>query len=192
MAPGTRNPPAPSGPPARAGGAGGLAGWFATHKTQAYIGGAAAAGGLALLAKRKAAKGSGTTPGTVQAANGATYDSTASDVYNSIEPQLEALQRMFYSLQAVPGSTNPVPAGAGAAGAGLAPSSAGYPAIAASPSAPAPSTPVGYAPGSGYAAAAGLSPTGPGGALQPGAVAVSYTGAPTNSVWSGNPWGRRI
>lgn len=75
------------------------AAWFAAHKAAA-IGGGGAAALLLVIKKKKAATGpvgaSSSPAGTVAApAGAAAYDSTAQDVYGSIEPQLAALQQQI-------------------------------------------------------------------------------------------------
>lgn len=94
--------------------------WLATHHTQVLMG---AVGGAVLLGLRSRAKGKAVAPGSqtnagtstnVNAADpngakytgGAFYDSTANDVYNGIEPQIEALASQINKLGMVPG---PVP-----------------------------------------------------------------------------------
>jgi hypothetical protein len=119
-------------PPGREGGRGsGLAAWFAHNRTEALIGGGLAAAGLAVtMRKRAAAKAGSTAQGT---AAGVPYDSVASDVYNSMEPQIEALQRQLTALRAgsaAPfmdnsGLGNAAPNVSGLAGAVPAPSSGG-------------------------------------------------------------------
>lgn len=81
-----------------------LAALFAAHKTAILGGGAAAVAGLALLQKRKkataATAGTTTTAGaTVPAAAvvptstaGGGYDSSVTDLYSALQPELEALQ----------------------------------------------------------------------------------------------------
>lgn len=89
---------------------------FAAHKTAILGGAAAAVAGLALLSKRKKPTGVATTagvtvPGTIPAAAiasgtglGGSYDSSAFDAYNALQPELEQI------LQTVGSSTPKVPA----------------------------------------------------------------------------------
>jgi len=88
--------------------------WVASHRT-VLIGGAI--GTAALLGLRARSKGKAASPpaggtaqmapvgsGTTQSYTGAgTYDSTANDIYNAIEPQIEALSRQIDRSGLVPG-----------------------------------------------------------------------------------------
>jgi hypothetical protein len=76
--------------------------WIHTHQTAALGGGVAAAAGLALIVskRKKASADSGNAaPATSQAAmKGGVYDSTANDVYNSIQPEIDALAAQIAAL----------------------------------------------------------------------------------------------
>jgi len=88
--------------------------WVASHRT-VLIGGAI--GTAAMLGLRARSKGKAASPpaggsaqmapvgsGTTQSYTGAgTYDSTANDIYNAIEPQIEALSRQIERSGLVPG-----------------------------------------------------------------------------------------
>ncbi|MGI8685127.1 MAG: hypothetical protein ACR2MO_08595 [Acidimicrobiales bacterium] len=120
----------------------------------------AAAGGAGLLGLRaRKARGAAAAPpsvvtstGTLLPGGGSTYDSTASDVYSSIQPQLEAL----YAQIAAMGSAAPTQA--------LLDPAASYPApapVAAAAAAPAPQPaqqppPIVLAPGSTLGPATGV------------------------------------
>ncbi len=107
--------------------AAGAKAWIAAHRT-VLAGGAI--GGAALLGLRARSKGKAGKPpaggstqmapvgsGTQQSYTGAgTYDSTANDIYNAIEPQIEALSRQVERSGMVPGPVGPRGPG-GAAGA---------------------------------------------------------------------------
>lgn len=106
----------PAGGPARKGaGRPGLQAWARQHRLQLMAGGAGAVVLLALVARRRAstsaASGSasptrvvppGSSYGDPQdfrgAAGAGVYDSTASDVYNSLQPQIEQVQRSIEAL----------------------------------------------------------------------------------------------
>lgn len=94
--------------------------WVMTHKGIAAGGAAGAVAlGLRARAKRKAAPASGTDqvtaagPGNsaIYLGKGGTYDSTANDVYNSIQPQIDALaggqSRLADALEKLTSSTAP-------------------------------------------------------------------------------------
>jgi hypothetical protein len=81
-----------------------LSAWFAAHRTVVLGAGAAGVAGLALLRRnRGGAEAPGTVAGTLPAAavvqgstaatGGGSYDSSAFDVYNALQPQLEALMQ---------------------------------------------------------------------------------------------------
>lgn len=81
--------------------AGQAAAWVKANQKPIAIAGAVGVAGLALL-KKKAGGGTASvdataasagTWGTQAAPQGAAYDSTSSDVYNAISPQIEALAR---------------------------------------------------------------------------------------------------
>lgn len=79
-----------------------LKAWVHTHQTEALGGGVVAMAGVAyVVSKRKkagAAAGSN-APATSQAAQqGGVYDSTANDVYNSIQPEIDALAAQIAAL----------------------------------------------------------------------------------------------
>jgi hypothetical protein len=88
---------------------------FEKNKTVVVGGGLAAVVGLALYQKKKAAGSSSTDAGaalsagsqTAAASGGAAYDSSASDLYGAIQPQLEAIGQQLSALQAAP-TTIPV------------------------------------------------------------------------------------
>jgi len=94
--------------------AAGAKAWVASHRT-VLIGGAI--GTAALLGLRARSKGKAASPpaggsaqmapvgsGTTQRYTGAgTYDSTANDIYNAIEPQIEGLSRQIERSGLVPG-----------------------------------------------------------------------------------------
>lgn len=89
---------APAGPPRSAPGAGPGAWVRANPKLAAGGAAAAAAVALGLRAKKKGVASPATTTGAKTSAQGGglpTYDSTASDVYNSIQPEIEALQHQL-------------------------------------------------------------------------------------------------
>jgi hypothetical protein len=85
------------------------ASWIKTHPKPAAIGaGATGVVGLALYRKKKAAAATSTTPTTTSSSAGSTvpggttggvaYDSSADDVYNSVEGVLEQLQGTITQL----------------------------------------------------------------------------------------------
>ncbi len=92
--------------------------WITSHRT-VLIG--SAIGGAALLGLRARSKGKAASPpaggstqmapvgsGTQQSYTGAgTYDSTANDIYNAIEPQIEALSRQIERSGLRPGPVGP-------------------------------------------------------------------------------------
>jgi hypothetical protein len=107
----------PAGPPGKGKPAGkrDVQAWMRQHRLQLLGGGAGAVVLLALVAKRRAgsaaASGSATPTRVVPpgasygdpqdfrgAAGAGVYDSTASDVYNSLQPQIEQVQRSIESL----------------------------------------------------------------------------------------------
>lgn len=70
--------------------------------------------------------GTSTAPSYYTGAGGTAYDSTSSDVYNAIQPQLEALQALYDRLP-IPGTaTEPAPAPTPAPTTAPAPSVQGY------------------------------------------------------------------
>jgi len=92
---------------------------FERNKRTAAILGAVAVGGFALVARRRAAMGSTSTSSTgtssgpaattsTYSASGqpAVYDSTGTDVYNALQPQIEQLQQLARQIP-VAGSTTP-------------------------------------------------------------------------------------
>jgi hypothetical protein len=74
-----------------------IGGWLRAHRTPVLAGGAAAAGGLFLWQRRKAApgvsaSGDAATAGSLYtpgSAGSSGYDSTGSDLYNNLEPMIE-------------------------------------------------------------------------------------------------------
>ena len=108
---GVREAPASSG--------GTLRGAFTRNKTLFGVLGAVAVVGLALLTRKRStsASGTATTSGTTPATSTITagtayqpYDSSSADLYNAIQPQIEALQRLAQTTPA-PTSTPSVPDG---------------------------------------------------------------------------------
>lgn len=72
---------------------------IAAHKVPVLAAGAAGAVALGLRARKKSAA-SATTPGVSYQGQGGVYDSTANDVYNSIQPQIEGLAAQIAALAA--------------------------------------------------------------------------------------------
>jgi hypothetical protein len=71
--------------------------------------GAGGVGIVALLALRQRSKGGGSSSGRVVPAGSGTYDSTASDVYNSIQPEIESLRDQIDLLSRLNPSAQPTP-----------------------------------------------------------------------------------
>lgn len=86
-----------------------LAGILKRNPTTALgIAGAAAVVAIALM--RRSGTSQDMAPGTTTAQTaGGVYDSTANDVYNSIESQLQAMYTAIGALNKPPGSTTPTP-----------------------------------------------------------------------------------
>jgi hypothetical protein len=95
---------------------------FAQHKSTLAIGGAVVVGGLALMQARKRDAAAG-GPATVGASTGgampysspaiagyATMDTTSSDLYSSLQPQIEYLQRLAERQAEEQGAAIPVAA----------------------------------------------------------------------------------
>jgi hypothetical protein len=82
----------------------GAAGWIAGHKVVLVVGGLAGAAALYMKQRSAGASGGGATStagtDTSTPVGAATYDSTAQDVYSSLEPQLESLQSQITSASA--------------------------------------------------------------------------------------------
>ncbi|MFD9242728.1 LysM peptidoglycan-binding domain-containing protein [Streptomyces sp. NPDC059556] len=103
--------PPPGGKPSPpAAGGGGLAGMLKQKPAAA-----AAVGGVLLVVvvamARKGSGGGGTPADQLQmTGGGSTYDSTANDLYNSIQPQIDALAKMMQELQGkTPTPSTPTP-----------------------------------------------------------------------------------
>lgn len=87
---------------------------FTRNKVALAVMGVAAVVGLALVARKRAGSGDvaeGGYGGTAQAGALAPYDSTASDVYNAIQPQIEYLQNLARGIPVA--SDTPAPASLG-------------------------------------------------------------------------------
>lgn len=87
----------------------GFGAWFTGHKTQAYIGTAAAVATLALYVRSKnnaAAASTGTTAST--AVPTSTADTTGTDAFNGIEDQVLGLQSALLGIQNGTGSSTGV------------------------------------------------------------------------------------
>lgn len=93
----------------------GISSWVTHHHAAAAGIGLGGAGGLALYARHKA-NAAGTTAASTTAATDSTgtaqtyggagyYDSTSTDLYNAITPQIQALQAQIAGLQPGPVST---------------------------------------------------------------------------------------
>lgn len=90
----------------------GLQTWVSGHKPEAAGVAVAGVAGLAYLRKRSAASKAAATPTTTATTTTAAadpYQSIASDVYNSLEPQIEALQNGVNSTGTGTGSVAPAP-----------------------------------------------------------------------------------
>lgn len=77
--------------------------WFAAHKTAVLGGSAAAVGALALYKRRhaSAAAANGTaSDGTTTGTAGGSYDSSDSDIYNSLEDQISTLSEQLSKVTA--------------------------------------------------------------------------------------------
>jgi hypothetical protein len=97
-----------------------LGAWFHAHQTEALAGGVALAAALALIMRRRgsgaaSSASSGQTAGVGDGGTTSTYggagyyDSTATDLYNALTPQLADLQRQITSLQ--PSAATPATSG---------------------------------------------------------------------------------
>ena len=104
---------APGGPPAGGGAPGGRPGAQAWASKNKVVLGAGAVGLVVVLALLNRGKGSDSATPTGTTVSGSTggqgtYDSSASDIYNALQPQVEGLQNMLESWQAgvvpVPGT----------------------------------------------------------------------------------------
>lgn len=98
-----------TGPPA----AGGRArGWLQNNKTMAIAAAAvmAAAAGLALYHKHQVTKAAATaTPATTSTTGTSTYDTSATDAYNTLEQQITALQNNQTTTTTTPPPTTTAP-----------------------------------------------------------------------------------
>lgn len=97
-----------------------LTAWARKNRIALGVGAVGLAAVLALLARRRAAQGGAATsdPSVTVPAGGQTvpmygaagyYDSTATDLYNAITPQLQGLQRQIEELKLTPGPVAPAP-----------------------------------------------------------------------------------
>lgn len=110
------------------------------HKMELAAGGAVLVGGLALAKRKKAGAATPTAAGAAASPQTglpgtATYDSSASDVYNSIQPELEQLQQLITQQS----SASPIPVAAAPAPAPIyapAPAAAAVPTAVPPPTAP--------------------------------------------------------
>jgi len=121
----------------------GLRAGFEKNKKPLAIAGAAGVAGLALVKSRGAKKDEtpaagasiASTGGQTASATGAAYDSSASDVYNAMQPQLEAFGQQLAALQNLWNQGTPTPVPAPPPG-----SSTPAPATPGTPAAPKPTT----------------------------------------------------
>lgn len=81
----------------------------AVEKNKVAIG-AGGVGLVALVALRQRSRAAGGGAATTQVAGTGTYDSTASDVYNSIQPEIEALRDQIDLLARLDPAAQPTPA----------------------------------------------------------------------------------
>lgn len=95
-------------PPAGKSKGGGLEATFNRHKVPILAGAAILVAGFAYLTSKSSSSSSSspTYTGEGQVAGTSGYDSTASDVYNAIQPQLEYLARLYEQQQS---GTSPTP-----------------------------------------------------------------------------------
>jgi len=102
-----RPPQAPKAPPA---GGTSPSALFERYKVAILAVAGLAVAGLAVLSSRsKTSTSPGTYSGENQAAGTSGYDSTASDVYNAIQPQLEYLSRLYEQRQGAAPIPTPAP-----------------------------------------------------------------------------------
>ncbi len=100
--------------------------WLHVHQAQALAAGGAGVVGLALIRRRRAVPTAAADPAAAAALAGggagvagtaalAPYSSTVNDVYDALQPQLEALQTQLSQLAVTPETVAPSPAPAPAA-----------------------------------------------------------------------------
>ena len=139
--------------------------WLRTHRTEALVGGGALVGLFALYRSRKAAAAAAATPGVAVAGQTGTPDTSATDLQNAVQDQLNAFMAQFQA-------NNPT----SAASATTHPAGGPWPNIPVIPAAPA------AAPAP---APANPNPTpAPAPAPAPAAAWQTYTVRPGDSLWA--------